>query len=134
MNQEGMDMSVSRLSEIVNTLEVNVQVALSRRSEFAKISEFTKDHAQEMFDILGEICKLYLTFDYSYWDSTFQASATDSIAAQKVEIVQNFKNKIREDLDPIFFSSGGFLGKDSSAQAARIFTNTSGSTIKDVEH
>jgi phosphoenolpyruvate synthase/pyruvate phosphate dikinase len=106
MNEEGRKMSTKELTAIVSSLETTIAEAVKETLEFSKKKDFSKEDAIHMFNVLAKICREYLYFDYSYWDDTFKLAENDKEARKKVDLVQNNKNKLRADLDPVFFGNG----------------------------
>jgi phosphoenolpyruvate synthase/pyruvate phosphate dikinase len=106
MNKKGLRLSITDLQKITTSLDKTIKQAIKETLEYKKKKDFSKSDATHMFEIMAKICKEYLYFDFGYWDETFKKSQTDKKIKEKVDLVQNNKNKIRAELDPIFFGDG----------------------------
>ncbi len=57
---------------------------------------------------MARICQEYLYFDQFYWDGLF-ATGTSAETKEIIALVEAFKNKIRDEMNPIFFGKTGYL-------------------------
>jgi len=107
MNEQGMRWTLKDVEEAVATLQNAVNDARTINEHYRTQKDFTKEDTVKMVESLKLGCQGYGVFDFNYWDDTFAASETNEEAKQKTQKVQSFKNKIREELDDIYFGDDG---------------------------
>jgi hypothetical protein len=93
-NKEGLRLSVAELKKITASLDKTIKQAIKETLAYKKKKDFSKSDAKHMFVIMAKICKEYLYFDFGYWDDTFKKSQIDKKIKEKVDLVQNNKNKL----------------------------------------
>ncbi len=105
MKKEGEKLTPSDLRSIMRTLRTNIQKVLKEAAAWKKKQKFSSEEVGRIFSLFGEICKEYAHFDYSYWDSVYERSKEDAMMRETVQLVQEFKNEFRADLEAVFFKS-----------------------------
>ncbi len=109
MDKEGTERTVEKTKEVIVTLTALVAQVQKEIPVFQAKDILTKEDVIAMFEKMGRVCRLYEYFDYRYWDVAFKESETNTSAQELVDLVQNFKNVIRTELNPIFFDKEGYL-------------------------
>lgn len=110
MSVQGKELSMDELADKEKQLDSIINQAINETTQYAGKADFSKEDALHMLELLGSFCKAYYYFDMSLWDETFQLSQQgDTTALEKVRIVTEYKNKVRAEVDPIFFDEKGYF-------------------------
>lgn len=95
------------------TPEQTIQAANRVRGSIRKAreinikEEISFDYLLYILNAMKEACRKYEYFDFNYWENVFQKN--DEKSSENIKLVQDFKNQVREELNPIFFEKSGLL-------------------------
>ncbi len=109
LNKEGESRSPAQTKSIMDDLSVSMKEARKNAADYTNISELTLEDIKSAFGLLKLLCKQYTYFDFNFWDSVYEKVGADSSAQENVNLVQSYKNKIREEINPIFFDKKELL-------------------------
>ncbi len=108
LQAEGMRRTPEEIQVVVMKLRAGIAAAKKEISRLQAKQTIADSDFLQYFEHLKFLTH-YRYFEFSYWDKVFEISKTDAVAAQKVALVQENKNLVREELDIIFFGEGSYL-------------------------
>lgn len=110
MREEGLQITPEVLRQKGQDIATLITRLIEEVNEYRNKKDFSRGDVAHMIEQLSLFARDYYYFDLSFWDSAFRESQKgDEKSTQKVHIVQEFKNKIRADVDPVFFDRSGYF-------------------------
>ncbi len=110
MNEIGLKYSIKDTENKINTLNRIVTDIKTETAKYSKIKEFNVEDAKHIINTLSLLSENYAYFDFNFWDATYEKSKKDKNAQKNILLIENYKNKIRSELGPVYFDSGGYFG------------------------
>lgn len=108
MRQQGVNMTIDDLKMHAQSIDSLVEQVNQKVEQIPKKGD-REASVREVMESLGQICAHYYFFDAEFWDEVFLSASHDRGARKKAEYVAQEKNRIRADLDPVFFADDGCL-------------------------
>ena len=128
MRKEGVLRTPEKTRQQITLLDSNIVEAIQHISVLYQKNTLTRSNAEEVFRLLGQSFTAYLYFDPWYWDGVFDISQKDSIAAENVRLVQDYKNVARSKLELLCFTPDSLLRETLS-----LLSNTFTMSVQDLE-
>lgn len=108
MNSIGESHTVADTKQMIESLSSLLKSCAAEIPGLSAKTKFSKDDVAHMFSVMGLIMKQYEYFDMNFWDSTYKKSSTDAVATENIKLVGEYKNVLREELNPIYFDNNGY--------------------------
>jgi phosphohistidine swiveling domain-containing protein len=109
VKKEGLSRSPDDVRRMMGELTALIEQAAKEKESFKSKERFSREDAERMLEMSAAICRGYEYFDPYNWEGAYERSETDPRMKENVDLIQGFKNVVREQLNPIYFEKEGYL-------------------------
>ncbi len=109
LNTLGEKATVKETKAAAENIRRALEIVKKENDLFRKKGDITLEETKHILNILGQMCKDYIYFDFAYWDTAYKKAENDQKIKENIKLVEDLKNKLRDELDIAFFGENSYL-------------------------